>query len=59
MPQPGSLTRSKEQEPTAALHHSALEDECRRLHLLIADLLRKNQELRLQLAQSQSANHFL
>ena len=58
MPQPGSLTRSKEQEPTAALHHSALEDESRRLHLLIADLLRTNQELRSQVARLQSADHF-
>jgi hypothetical protein len=54
MLRPGSSTRSDEQEQQGA----ALVDECRRLHLLIADLLRKNQELRLQLAQSQSANHF-
>jgi hypothetical protein len=42
----------------AALHQLALEDECRRLHFLIAELLRKNQELRSQVAQLQSANHF-
>ena len=59
MLRPGSSTRSEEQQQEAALHQLALEDECRRRHLLIADLLRKNQELRLQLAQSQSANHFL
>jgi hypothetical protein len=53
MLRPGSSTRSKEQEQQAAL-----EEESRRLHLLIADLLRKNQELRSQVARLQSANHF-
>jgi hypothetical protein len=57
MLRPGSSTRSEEQEQAAALHHLALEDECRRLHLLIADLLRTNQELRSQVARLQSANH--
>jgi hypothetical protein len=52
MLQPGSSTRSEEHEQAATL------EECRRLHLLIADLLRRNQELRLQVAQLQSANHF-
>jgi hypothetical protein len=46
MLRPGSSTRSEEQEQPAAPHHLALhqlalEDECRRLHLLIAELLRK------------------
>ena len=54
MLQPGSSTRSEEQ---VALHQLALEDECRRLHFLIAELLRKNQELRSQVAQLQSAHH--
>ena len=54
----GSSTKSEEQEQVAALHQLALEDECRRLHFLIAELLRKNQELRSQVAQLQSANHF-
>ena len=58
MLRPGSSTRSEEQEQEAALHQLALEDECRRLHLLIADLLRKNQELRSQVARLQPANHF-
>jgi hypothetical protein len=63
MPRPGSSTRSEEREQEAArdhlaLYQSALEDECRRLHLLIAELLRKNQELRSQVARSESANHF-
>jgi hypothetical protein len=53
MLRPGSLTRSEEQEQQAAL-----EDECLRLHLLIAELLRTNQELRLQRARLQSADHF-
>jgi hypothetical protein len=56
MRQPGSSTRSEEQ--ASALHQLALEDECRRLHFLIAELLRKNQELRSQVAQLQSAHHF-
>jgi hypothetical protein len=54
----GSSTRSEDQEEQAALHQSALEDECRRLHLLIAELLRTNQELRSQLTRLQSATHF-
>jgi hypothetical protein len=54
MLRPGSSTRSDEQEQQGA----ALEQECRRLHLLIADLLRTNQELRSQVARLQSANHF-
>ena len=58
MPQPDSSTRSKEQEQPAASHPLALEDECRRLHLLIADLLRTNQELRSQVTRLQSATHF-
>jgi hypothetical protein len=57
MLQPGSSTRSEEQQ-AAALHQLALEDECRRLHLLIAELLRTNQELRSQVARFESANHF-
>jgi hypothetical protein len=52
MLRPGSSTRSEEQE------QAALEDECRRLHFLIAELLRTNQELRSQVARLQSANHF-
>jgi hypothetical protein len=56
MRQPGSSTRSEEQ--VSALHQLALEDECRRLHFLIAELLQKNQELRSQVAQLQSAHHF-
>jgi hypothetical protein len=63
MLRPGSSTRSKEQEPEVASHHLALhqlalEDECGRLHLLIAELLRTNQELRSQVGRLQSANHF-
>jgi hypothetical protein len=63
MLRPGSSTRSEEQEQPAAPHHLALhqlalEDECRRLHLLIAELLRKNQELRSQITRLQFANHF-
>jgi hypothetical protein len=63
MLQPGSSTRSKELEPEAALdhlalHQLALEDECRRLHFLIAELLRTNQELRSQVARFESAHHF-
>jgi hypothetical protein len=58
MLQPGSSTRSEEQEQEAALHHSALQDECRRLHFLIAELLRTNQELRSQVARFESAHHF-
>jgi hypothetical protein len=59
MLRPGSSTRSENQEQQAAApDHFALEDECRRLHFLIADLLRTNQELRSQLARLQSANHF-
>jgi hypothetical protein len=62
MLRPGSSTRSEEQEQAAlnhlALHQLALEDECRRLHFLIAELLRTNQELRSQLARLQSADHF-
>jgi hypothetical protein len=54
----GSSTRSEEQEQAAALDHLALEDECRRLHFLIAELLRTNQELRSQVARFESANHF-
>jgi dihydropteroate synthase len=50
MLRPGSSTRSEEQA-------ASLEDECRRLHFLIAELLRKNQELRSQVAQLQSAHH--
>ena len=57
MLQPGSSTRSEEQEPVSSLHQLALEDECRRLHFLIAELLRKNQELRSQVAQLQSTHH--
>jgi hypothetical protein len=53
MLRPGSSTRSDEREQQAAL-----EDECRRLHLLIADLLRTNQELRSQVARLQSVNNF-
>jgi hypothetical protein len=41
MLRPGSSTRSEEQEQEAGLG-----DENRRLHLLIAELLRKNEELR-------------
>jgi hypothetical protein len=52
MLQPGSSTRSEEQEQAATL------EECRRLRLLLADLLRKNHELRSQLAQARSADHF-
>jgi hypothetical protein len=58
MLRPGSSTKSEEQEQDVALHQLALEDECRRLHLLIADLLRTNQELRLQVARFESADHF-
>ena len=62
MLRPGSSTRSEEQEQAAlnhlALHQLALEDECRRLHLLIAELLRTNQELRSQVARFESASHF-
>jgi hypothetical protein len=62
MLRPGSSTRSEEQEQAAlnhlALRQLALEDECRRLHFLIAELLRTNQELRSQLARLQSADHF-
>jgi hypothetical protein len=63
MLRPGLSTRSEEQEQEAAQHHLALhllslEDECRRLHFLIADLLRTNQELRSQIARFESANHF-
>jgi hypothetical protein len=53
MLRPGSSTRSEEQKQKAAL-----EDESSRLQLLIADLLRKNQELRLRVDQLQSAHHF-
>jgi len=53
MLRPGSSTKSEEQEQAAAR-----EDQCRRLHLLIADLLRTNQELRSQVARLQSADHF-
>jgi len=52
MLQPGSSTRFKEQEQAATL------EECRRLRLLIADLLQKNHELRSQLAQERSADQF-
>jgi len=45
MLRPGSSTRPEEQEQEPALHHLELEDECRRLRWLIADLLRRNQEL--------------
>ena len=63
MLRPGLSTRSEEPEQAAALdhlalHQLALEDECRRLHLLIAELLRTNQELRSQVARFESANHF-
>ena len=54
----GSSTKSEEQEQVAALHQLALEDECRRLHFLIAELLQANQELRCQVARLQSASHF-
>jgi hypothetical protein len=54
----GSSTRSEEQEQAAALDHLALEEECRRLHFLIAELLQANQELRCQVARLQSASHF-
>jgi hypothetical protein len=54
MLRPGSSTRSEEQEQQAV----ALEEERRRLRLLIADLLRRNQELRSQVARFESANHF-
>jgi hypothetical protein len=53
MLRPGSSTRSEELQQQAAL-----EEECRRLHLLIADLLRTNQELRSQVTRLQSATHF-
>lgn len=53
MLRPGSSTRSEVQE-----QHAALEDECRRLHLLIAELLRTNQELRSQVTHLRSADHF-
>jgi hypothetical protein len=57
MLRPGSSTRSEEQKQ-AALDHLALKDECRRLHFLIAELLRTNQELRSQVARFESASHF-
>jgi hypothetical protein len=53
MLQPGSSTKFKEQE------QAATQDECRRLHLLIADLLQKNHELRSELAKVRSADQFL
>jgi hypothetical protein len=63
MLQPGSSTRSEQQEQEAALdhlalHQLALEDECRRLHFLIAELLRTNQELRSQVARLQVRQSF-
>jgi hypothetical protein len=50
MLRPGLSTRSEEQQQEAALA-----DQCRRLHLLIAELLRKNEELRSQVARLQSS----
>ena len=55
MLRPGSSTRSEEQPQAAALQNPELEDQCRRLLLLIAELLRKNEELRSQVARLQSA----